>query len=122
MRLVDWVRALQQAIVDGEHVRALETAVAAWRACRHSAIADLVDALSARVSSNPLPARLIARDFQVAWLRVADEHRDADTGLLLASLTRRIPPEQPSPFGTVAAAGSATLGDVYLRSTPAVAA
>ncbi|HEU0036613.1 MAG TPA: TIGR02996 domain-containing protein [Kofleriaceae bacterium] len=72
--------AIGAAIRDGDGLAALEAALAAWRACRAPALAELVDAISARVSGPPITD-------EYEWTRTASRKQAVALGRLLPSIT-----------------------------------
>jgi len=87
---------IASAVDAGEHERALDGALAAWRARRDGRLADLVDVLGSSTPPEPFSANG-AKAFQAAWLARANRATPAMLGGLLATLTRSIPmPPRPS--------------------------
>lgn len=83
---------IELAALGGEHARALERALVAWRARRHGAIADLIDVLASKIPGEPIGGNG-AKAFQAAWLARAagTGAQPAQIGGLVSALTRSIP-------------------------------
>lgn len=84
--MIDW-DALEAAIERRDFPAALEVALAAWRESRVPALADLVDAIGARIPVRALPPKTIHR----AWLDLAAKNDSADVGTLIATIDRGVP-------------------------------
>jgi hypothetical protein len=81
---------LEHAVASASWERALGLALDGWRDQRKAPLADLVDALSARVPASPVRATG-ATAFQTAWLSRARQATAADVGALGAALARSLP-------------------------------
>jgi uncharacterized protein (TIGR02996 family) len=70
---------LEAAIDAGDGAGALDLALSAWRSARSPALADLIDAISARVSGPPITT-------EAAWNAAASRRTALDVGPMLAGL------------------------------------
>jgi uncharacterized protein (TIGR02996 family) len=82
--------ALERAVAASDWEQALRIALDGWRDQRRAPLADLVDALSARVNATPIRATGAAA-FHAEWLARARTATAIDLVPLLAALVRSLP-------------------------------
>jgi uncharacterized protein (TIGR02996 family) len=75
---------VKSALDAGDQVAALERLLDAWRDARHPRIADLIDAVSARIETQPIGAQS-AKALNEKWLAGAKKASPAELGALLAT-------------------------------------
>ena len=75
----DILEPLREALADRDGAAALAAALAAWRTTRSPALADLIDAISERISSPPT-------ETEAAWSKIAAAKDPLDLGALLPGI------------------------------------
>jgi uncharacterized protein (TIGR02996 family) len=84
---VEHLARATRALDNGALDEALTELVEGWRTCRHERIANLVDAVSERVTpGRPRPGGTKIEDKQKRWYAMADKNDPANIGPLLATL------------------------------------
>ncbi len=84
-------RSVAASVEAGDHVAALDKALALWRRHRQGMVADLIDAIAAKCRPVPISGR-DSPAFQAAWIDLATGKPEAAAiGALVASLAKRVP-------------------------------